>query len=313
MSVTAPDKEITLGNIVTLSTTVGVRDPETGALTPEADSGLTLFVRTPEGAEQSFAAPDVVAGTEPGFYYVEYTPPTTGLYRWRWVGDSQAQGASEGSFTVASSYVISGEVDLTDLKVLVPRARRYIEGPYGPPSDRPPLSDDSVYAAVADACADIILVSGNLFGHKLIVKARDPTGGFPVAWQTDAVLEEWEAAVITTQVALNYFFFLLRELKTSESIKNEGSEWEYTLSANVVRDYLKELQARRDLALEGLMKHHPVLDRFASIIRVRDQATVAILEWWSTNAADSAPGLPGGQEAAVIPWTPGWSGPGFTP
>lgn len=203
--------------------------------------------------------------------------------------------------------------DLTDLMVMVPRARRYIEGPYGAPFARTPLQDSQIYDMVADACADVILFAGSLFGHQLIVKARDPTEGFPIAWQTDVVLQEWEVSLITAQVALNYYFFVFRDLKTSEGIKNEGTEWTYTISVNVIRDYLDELQNRRDMALKGLRGWHPTLDRYASNIRIRDQATVAILEWWSTNIADRVPGLPGGQEAAVIPWTPGWSGPGFTP
>jgi len=191
--------------------------------------------------------------------------------------------------------------DLTDLMVLVPKARRYIEGPYGPPASRPSLSDQQIYDLVADACADVILFSGNLFGHELIVKARDQTGGFPTAWQTDTVLSEWESSVITTQAALNFFFFLFRDMKTSETLQNEGTHWQYTLSANVIRDYINDLQARRDMALSGLRLIHPVLERVASNIRVRDQATVALLEWWDTNIADRVPGLPGGQEAAVIP------------
>jgi len=191
--------------------------------------------------------------------------------------------------------------DMTDLMILVPRARRYIEGPYGPPQNRPPLADDVIYPMVADACADIILFAGSLFGHELIVKARDQTGGFPTAWRTEEVLDESEATLITAQVALNYYFFLFRDLKTSETIQNEGTHWSYTLSANVIRDYLSELQDRRNLALQGLKAWHPVIDRYASNIRVRDQATVALLEWWSTNIADRIPGLPGGQEAAVIP------------
>lgn len=203
--------------------------------------------------------------------------------------------------------------DLTDLMILVPRARRYIEGPYGPPANRPLLDDTVIYPMVADACADIILFAGGLFGHELIVKARDPTAGFPTAWQTDAVLDESEGSLITAQVALNYFFFLFRDMKMSETIQNEGTHWEYSLSPNVIRDYISDLQARRDLALKGLKQWHPTLDIYASNIRVRDQVTVALLEWWSTNIADRVPGLPGGQEAAVIPWTPGWSGPGFTP
>ncbi len=195
--------------------------------------------------------------------------------------------------------------DLTDLMILVPRARRNMEGPFGPPENRPPLDDSVIYNMVADACAEIILDTGTLFGHTLIVKTRDPTAGYPTAWQTDVMLDEWETMVIVIQAALNYFFFVFRDLKTSQAIKNEGTEWQYTLSVNVIRDYLADLQNRRDMALAGLLKHHPVLDRFASIIRVRDQATVAILEWWATNLPDQAPGLPGGQEAAVIPWVGG--------
>ena len=203
--------------------------------------------------------------------------------------------------------------DLKDLMVLVPRARRYIEGPYGAPPNRPTLQDAQIYAMVADACADIILFAGSLFGHELLVKARDPTAGYPTAWSTDTVLDEPEGSVIMCQTALNYFFFAFRDLKTSETIQNEGTQWSYTLSANVLRDYLNDLQSRRDMALKGLRSWHPVIDRYASNIRVRDQATVALLEWWSSNVGDRVPGLPGGQEAAVIPWTPGWSGPGFTP
>jgi hypothetical protein len=191
--------------------------------------------------------------------------------------------------------------DLTDLMILVPRARRYIEGPYGPASNRPLLADDVIYPMVADACADIILFAGGLFGHELLVKARDASAGFPTAWSTDTVLDESEASLVTAQVALNYFFFLFRDLRVSETIQNEGTHWQYTLSANVIRDYIGELQGRRDLALKGLRSWHPTLDRFASIIRVRDQATVTLLEWWSSNIADRVPGLPGGQEAAVIP------------
>jgi hypothetical protein len=197
--------------------------------------------------------------------------------------------------------------DLTDLMVLVARTRRYIEGPYGPPEGRPALTDGVVYTMVADALADIILFTGNLFGHQLIVKTRDPTVGYPTAWQTEAILDEWEVTLITTQAALNYFFFLFRDLKISQAIANEGTSWEYSLSANVVRDYIAELQQRRDLAIQGLQKHHPVIDRFASNIRVRDRATVTLLEWWDTNAPDAGGGLPGGQESSAIPWVGGVS------
>jgi hypothetical protein len=201
----------------------------------------------------------------------------------------------------------------TDLMELVPRARRAMEGPFGPPPGRPALADEQIYPMVADATADIILFSGSLFEHELVVTARDPTANFPTAWEVTPAMNEWDVSLITTEVALNYYFFLLRDLKTTETIQNEGTQWSYTVSANVMRDYLTALRAQRDTALAGMRSWHQPLDRYASIIRVRDQATVALLEWWDTNIADRVPGLPGGQEAAVIPWTPGWSGPGWGP
>lgn len=298
--------QVTLGAAVTLSTVVQVYNPETRTMGPVNDDGLKLYVRAPDGIETIWGvAPNEIVNDGTGLYHAVYVPDKIGVWTWRWAGDFEAQGASEGQFEVSSIYLAAqAPPDLTDLMVLVPRARRYIEGPYGPSFARPALQDSQIYDMVADACADVILFAGSLFGHQLLVKKRDPTEGFPIAWSTEVVLEEWEVSTITAQVALNYYFFVFRDLKTSETIQNEGTEWSYAISVNVIRDYLKDLQDRRDMALKGLQKLHPTMDRYASIIRVRDQATVATLEWWATNIADRVPGLPGGQEAAVVPWLP---------
>jgi hypothetical protein len=296
-----------------LSTMVAALDPVTGITTLTDDPGIVLRVRDPAGVETVYSlGPIVHDGT--GLYHLELYHDSLGVWYWRWEGDVNARGAAEGTFNVTSAYVgVVDPPDLTDLLVLVPRARRYCEGPYGAPSGLPALSEAQLYAMIADACGDIILYSGTLFRHQLLVTERDPRAGYPTAWSTGVMLTEWEGALIVTQVALNYFFLLFRDMKVSQAIKNEGTEWSYSLSANVIRDYIASLRAARDLALAGLLKHHPVLDRYASNIRVRDQATVAILEWWDTNATDAGGGgIPGGQEAAVIPWTPGWSG-GWTP
>jgi hypothetical protein len=219
--------------------------------------------------------------------------------------------------TPGSAYVPTGDItvvaDLTDIAVLVPWARRACEGPYGPPSNLATMQDSTVYPMVADACSEIILLSGSLFGHTLDVTARDPDAGYPTQWKTTGhVLNQWEGAIVISQVALDYFKFLYRDMKTSMSIKTEGAEYDYTVSANVMLAYVKELQAARDQGILGLRAHNIVLDRYASNIRIRDQATVAILEWWDTTSPGSdGAGMPGGQEAAVVPWTPGWSGPGF--
>lgn len=306
-----PSANFVLGTPALLSTVFKVNGVPT-----VATGDVSLVVVDPLGNAVTYSGVDILNPSD-GVY--ECSVPTTvmGLWHFRWVIDGQ--DADEGEFTVETDFsdVATDDTitapDLTDLRVLVPRARRRCEGPFGPPPGKPQLSDEQLYEMVADGCSEVILFSGSLFGHTLIVAQRDPLVGYPTAWKTEALLLEWEGAVIACQTALTYFFFVLRDLKPTVSIKNEGTEYSYSLGVSAIRDYLATLKAERDTALAGLVKHHPVLDRYASNIRVRDQATVAVLEWWDTNSLDTGGGgMPGGQEAAVVPWTPGWSGPGFT-
>lgn len=305
MSVSIP-QPIYVGSVVTL-----VADLSDYAGTPEDATVLHWLVRDPTGVEEDLSASVVHDGL--GHYHLDVQADAAGVWYWK-VTTEGFVVAADGEFKVEDDYAIVGTPSAPlDLRVVVPRARRYCEGPYGPPQGKSKLLDSQLYEMVADACGDIILYTGTLFGHKLTVTSRDSRVGFPTGWATEKPLEEWEAALITAQCALNYFFFVFRDMKISSAIRNEGTEYTWSLSANVIRDYIASLRQARDLAITGLMRHHPVLDRFASNIRVRDQATVAVLEWWDHNSIRTvAPGLPGGQEAAVVPWTPGWSGPGFT-
>jgi hypothetical protein len=305
---------VTLGASVTLRHLVEAADPTTGDPVPTDDPGIQLLIMAPNGDVTTWTVQaNEIVHDGPGSYHAVYLPDQLGVWTWRWVA-ADVKDAGEGQFEVWSIYVPDGTPpDLTDLRVLVPRAIRACEGPYGAPDGKPPLTDDVVYPMVADACGSIILQTGSVFGHTLNVTKRDPIVGYPTAWATDVALNEWEGAVIICQVALDYWRFLVRDLKNSQSIKNEGTEWQYSISTNVLRDYLTYLQQERDNALKGIRYHNPVLDHYASNIRVRDQATVAILEWWdNVSPGVGGAGMPGGQEAAVIPWTPGWSGPGFT-
>lgn len=214
-----------------------------------------------------------------------------------------------GSGELPGLAVPEGGPDLTDLKVLLPRARRKVEGPWGNPNGRAEIAENVLYQMIADACGEVVMLSGSFFHHQLLVKARDPVAGYPTEWQTDTELTEWEGAIISSQVALNYYYYLFRDMKISETVKNEGTEWTFALSANVLRNYLESLRDERDKALAGLRLNIPVLDRFASNIRVRDQATVAVLEWWdNVSPGLTGGGLPGGQEATSIPWFPGPEG-----
>jgi hypothetical protein len=273
---------------------------------------LSLLIVDPAGVEVTLEGGSLTKDAV-GIWHGFILANVAGLWNYRWLDEGES--ADEGTFEVESSFEEGLTPDLTDLRVIVPRARRACEGPYGAPAGRPALQNEQIYQMVADSCSEIILFSGSLFGQELEVKSRDPLVGFPTAWKTGRMLTEWETALIVTQVALDYFFHLFRDMKTSETQKNEGTEWTWTLSANVLRNYLENLKSQRDMALEGLRRHHPVLDVYASNIRVRDQATVGILEWWDTVSPglSGGVGIPGGQEAAVIPWTPGWSGPGWSP
>ncbi len=218
-------------------------------------------------------------------------------------------GFEPGSGELPGLPLPEGGPDLTDLKVLLPRARRKVEGPWGNPNGRAEIAEDVLYNMIADACGEIVMLSGSFFHHQLLVKSRDPIAGFPTDWRTDTELTEWESAVITSQVALNYYYYLFRDMKISEAIETEGTKWTYSLSANVLRNYLESLRDERDKAIAGLRVNIPVLDRMASNIRVRDQATVAVIEWWDINSPGlTGGGLPGGQEATSIPWFPGPEG-----
>lgn len=184
--------------------------------------------------------------------------------------------------------------DLTDISVLVPRVQRAVEGPTGPPPGVPTLTGAQALELTADAIADAILYSGGLFGHQLIVTVRDPDTGVPTEWHTEAVLDEWEVSFVAATAALSYFFHLFRDQKVSETIINEGQSWDYDMSAALIRDQLKLLMAQRDAAIEALRQKHPVIDRFASIVAVRDAQTAALVEWWSRTNPDNLGVAPGG-------------------
>jgi hypothetical protein len=269
----------------------------------DAEGALSLLVVDPTGGEEEYGGGEITRDG-PGAYHRDILVPISGLWHYRWLIDGQA--ADEGTFVGASvfdsEFTEPEAVDLRDLCVLVPRARRKVEGPWGNANGRPPLDDTQIYEMVADACGEIVMLGGKLFGHTLEVAARDPLGGYPTVWRTDTPLEEYEAAIICAQVALDYYFHVFNNMKIKEETMNEGTSWAYELSAGVIKEYLKGLINERDKAIVGLRINRPVMDRLASITRVRDQATVAVLEWWDIYSPGiNGGGLGGGQEASVIP------------
>lgn len=178
----------------------------------------------------------------------------------------------------------------TDVMALVPRIRRAIEGV----GEDPVLSDEDVRDLAADAISEIILYSGGVFGKSLVVTEYDTDTNAPSEYATSDELTLAEASVVATQAALNYFFFKFVGLKTSERITNEAQEWEYQLSANVLRDQLALLIKDRDAALETVSAAGAPLDRYQSILAVRDAAVAAAVEPWVLGVAS------GGQNLAEL-------------
>lgn len=167
-----------------------------------------------------------------------------------------------------------------DVRALVPRVRRAIEGPVPLPVSEA-LSDAQVEALAADCIADIILLTVGQWDHKLLVLERDPASNAPLHWTVDPELSPEDEALIAAQAGVSYWYRILADTKVSERIRNEGVEWEWAKSANLIRDWLKSLLEMRDGALAGAKAANPVMARYASFLEVRDRASAAMLEPWT--------------------------------
>jgi hypothetical protein len=185
--------------------------------------------------------------------------------------------------------------DLRDIRVMIPRARRALDGPEatGSASVSAKLSDDQLTAVIADAIADVIFYSSGAFGKKLEVVERE-TGGYmaPIAWRTSEELAEEEQTVIVAQAALNYFFSALTTTKTGETLKEADREWSWQTSASAVAERVKELRAQRDRAIELLSQEGFVAEAWINTLAVRDYQTDVLIEPW---IAGGGYGLPPGE------------------
>ena len=174
--------------------------------------------------------------------------------------------------------------DLRDTQVLIPRVRRRLEGPIGTGSANAAASqynDDQVNAMIADAVADVILYSGGLWSHELQVTERDDVYQSPIAWLIDPALTEDEASIIEAQASLNYFFFDLKALKVSETMRDEATEWSYSLSANALLEYLKTIRKLRDDAINRIVDTQAPAESWINYLAVRDLATDRLIEPWA--------------------------------
>lgn len=188
--------------------------------------------------------------------------------------------------------------DVRDLRVLIPPCRRAIDGPMATASGSvaATLGDQEVLALVADATADLILFThGNdAFGYQLLATERDPHYMAPVAWATDHERVPAADAAILSQAALNHYFWLIKAMKVSETLKNEAVEWQYNLSAQVVAAWIQYLITNRDKAISALQVINVPMDTYISLVAERDRMAAAWLEPWVAEIGAPVPYAGGG-------------------
>jgi hypothetical protein len=194
--------------------------------------------------------------------------------------------------------------DVRDLRVLIPACRRAIDGPTALASGSvsATLGDQEVLGVLADATAELILNTAsmdgtdmNAFGNQLVVVERDQFYMAPVAWATDQPRTTAQDAAILSQAALDHYFWLLKGMKTSETMKNEAVEWTYTiLSPNVLLAWINYLIANRDKAIAALQSINVVMDVYVSMVAERDRIAAAWLEPWVAEIGAPVPYVGGG-------------------
>lgn len=276
-----------LGEIATIS--AAVKDVNGAPVDP---STIALTVTDPTGQTSS----PVPVHDGVGLYHATVTLSQTGTWRYRW-DTTGTVAPSEGTIEVYS--ITEGAVtDLRDLRVLVPACRRAVDGPLASEPDSPSttLNDAQVLGLLADATATLILESQGeaQFGYQLLVTTRDPFYMAPVGWMTDGVRQPAADAAILSQAALDHYFWMIRDLKVSESIKNEAQEYDYTRSAGVIQAWIQYLIGNRDKAVAALQVINAPLDVYISQVAERDRLSAAWLEPWVTEVGAPVPYVGGG-------------------
>lgn len=164
-----------------------------------------------------------------------------------------------------------------DIRELGPRVQRAIEGVV---QGNWELTSDEIKDVTADACADILLYTGSIFGSQLMITSRDGITNAPTEYATSIELAPDQASVVSAQAALTYFYHRFSGMKMSEQISDEASHWEYSLSPNLLIAQLKLLQDTRDRALEAIESRQGGMEAYVSFLSVRDQTVARYIEPW---------------------------------
>lgn len=165
------------------------------------------------------------------------------------------------------------------------------------------LDDTQIYGLIADALSTAILNTGGsyAFGYQLVVTGRDADYGAPNGWATDQPLAPEAETVIVSQAAIDYFFFQLRDMKISETTRDEGQEWQYTKSAQLLKDQLALLRDQRDRAIQVMQSLSvAMLDTYISLVGERDKLAAAWIEPWVQEIGAPVPYVQGADTGWIV-------------
>lgn len=239
---------------------------------------VTLYIRHAEIDEAEAVADGLTPDTD-GKVSHELVVDVAGEWYYRFVGEDPAAEV-EGAFLVDEDTTRAPPVeDTRDLRSLVPRVRRALEGP-GATAVTSDLDDDMIVALTADAIAAVILYTGgsDAFGYTLEVTSRDAYYQAPNGWATDVELTLPAQSVVVAQAALSHMFTQLQEAKTAETIRDEGQEWSYQISASVLTKKIDLLTRLRDDALAQLAAAEPMFDRYVTYLAGCDERLCSLLD-----------------------------------
>jgi hypothetical protein len=186
-----------------------------------------------------------------------------------------------GDNELPTTPVLARGTDLRDVRTLIPRTRRMIDGP-GPGNAA--LTDEFLTGAIADAASTLIMLTAGTFGVTLDVSGRDSDYLAPNAWRFSAILSADQETLVCLQAAIEQVAREVALGATSEGIKDEGQEWTYSRSATLMRDWLKALIGMRDAAMQQLADAGMETDVYTSFIGIRDSTALANAESWVDQA-----------------------------
>lgn len=262
-----------------------------GAATGMAGT-IGVRIENTDGTNQTPRTTSGIVEIEPdsGVYTVTLTAPTTrGKYIVLWDDGAPTPEYAPEELTVTSTLPEDWEglspeavTDPRDVRVLIPRMRRALDGPTATSSAAvsSTLNDSELTNVIADAIASVIFYSGSAWGKTLEVTERDGYYLSPVSWRTSEELTEPEGTVIVAQAAIDYWHNELVTMKTQERIADEGQEWSYSISASAVSERIKALQKARDEAIALLSAGSGENEAWESFIAVRDSQVSALIEPW---------------------------------